>query len=630
LPELVLGWGEIPECLPCPEGMHCKLGSYKQQLVNGTACLYPRQEHRAEKFFDVGTDLAVERMNVTAGYWTHKNDPTFVYKCANTDVCPGGEPESCKQCEPGDDECQARRGLVCGVCPLAHTYDELTCGRCIVNDTLVAIIVLVCLVIIPHALYKLLLNHHHWKLSVTESLIISIEMLIEVIQVLGTLLSINIDLHPDLIVMMESLNVFEISFFRVPCLASEVTDPVRYWVAMMLIPVLIIITWIEFAIMKPLPLPPKIKWRFAPTWNMACKIFNTIFVSQVSIGLSPFICFQHPNPLLTKSISEYPSVLCWESSEHTLMMIGGAVSMIMSIGFLVYLVFEMCRAPRKLNGPNGHTYMESILFSVEDFRSDMYWCNIPMKLQELALGVVTVMFPDEARHQVTGFMVIFLVSLALITLGWPFKPPLLNVVLCALYAFIVAALHLATNQLPPASDDQKDRSNAVTFAFALVGFSLMVFVVLLAVTNKCVQKNKLFAIAQLRRHPDFKALGNMWNNCAALSGQQLAAQLEFWEIGQIVNFERILPVLSANVELASWGSAVRYASAKHHADMVKGMDPNFNQQKEEVMGAVQSIGDTRQQSAARASQQGNQAAAPVPEANAGKGWQGGAIVQVSV
>jgi hypothetical protein len=283
-------------------------------------------------------------------------------------------------------------------------------------------------------------------------------------------------------------------------------------------------------------------------------------VTQVTIGLMPFMCYSHPNPLI-KSITEFPATTC-DSPNAQVMNVGGILSVLVSLAFLGYLAFEMWRAPQKLNSPNGSTYMESILFSIEDFRSDMFFFNIPMKLQELSLGLVTVVYPDNARHQITAFMFIFIISLFLMSMCWPFKPPLLNLTLIALYLLICLGLHVATVDLGDPTPDDVSNASWCTYIFSVVGFSFMIVTILVGIVNRIFQRNQLFAVVQLRPHPDYAAIATMWNGCGALSGQQLAAQLEYWEIGQIANFERILPILSQQVEHTSFGSAVRFASSK--------------------------------------------------------------------
>jgi hypothetical protein len=471
---------------------------------------------------------------------------------------------------------------------------------------------------VPMLLYRMLENHHHWKLSVAEFFGISVEMLIEVCQVLGTLTGINVELNIGFAQFLEVMNFFDIgAYVSVECLARDMSDPLRYWVIMAVIPLIIVVTWIEFLLFKILPVPQRFKWKTTRTWNLSMKIFNTIFVSQISIGVMPLQCFKHPNGVV-RTVMDFPATDC-STGEYVPMLLGGLLSLFISALFLAYLTFEMWRAPRKLNSPNGKEYMEIILFSVEDFRSDMYWFNIPMKIQELLLGFVTLVWTSNARFQLSGFTSIFVLSLWITCTAWPFKPPILNLMLTVLYFLIALSLHLAGDQAPPPDQYTKDWSQALTFVSAFCGFMLMIAFIGCGICNRIFQKNQLYAITQLRYQPNFAEIATMWNNCAALNGDQLAAQLEFWEIGQIQGFEKILPVLSQQLEQAEWGTSMRFASAKNHAAMIKGMDKEAASSQDDTMAACVSIGEARQQQAAFNQEQLTPGV-----------WSAGAIVQVSV
>jgi hypothetical protein len=444
-------------------------------------------------------------------------------------------------------------------------------------------------------------------------------MIIEVCQVIGTLSGIAVTLHVDFQNLMNYLNFFDFSaYISVECLARFMSDSTKYWILMGMIPAMIVVAWIWYLLFMVLPVPSRFKWKFTRTWNLSMKIFNTVFVSQISIGVMPLQCNLHPNGVV-RTIMDFPGTICDGNAEQISMNIAGAISLLLSALFFAYLLLEAWRAPKKLNGPNGVAYMEMILFSVEDFRSDMYWFNIPMKLQEAALGFVTVIWVSNEKHQISAFTCIFIVSLWATCMCWPFKPPLLNFMLAVLYFLLCMGLHMASDQCKAPDERMKDWAQSLTFTCALMGFLLMIALIGLGICNRIFQKNQLFAVTQMRYQPDFNQIATMWNNCAALSGEALAAQLEFWEIGQIGGFERILPVLSSQVEHAEWGTGMRFASAKNHAAMIKGMDQEAHQSREEAMSGTVSIGEARQQQQAFNQEQLTPGV-----------WSAGAIVQVSV
>ena len=118
--------GSYPQCTckSCPEGMTCPFGAKSQNLV--------------------GPAYSGERPQVKPGYYTTKDQPMSVYLChpsRGNGVCPGGDPQSCKNnlagltcsaCEPGwsikGDKCVACSGGNAAVLVIAPLIGIIICA----------------------------------------------------------------------------------------------------------------------------------------------------------------------------------------------------------------------------------------------------------------------------------------------------------------------------------------------------------------------------------------------------------------------------------------------------------------------------------------------------------------------
>ena len=93
--------------------------------------------------------------------------------------------------------------------------------------------------------------------------------------------------------------------------------------------------------------PLRFQWTLSKTRSMACKIFNMIFISQLSIGVVPFVCYSSPNGKM--SVSAFPSITCFEAEEvrsylashHFGMVILAIFSLVLATTFFAYLCFEV-------------------------------------------------------------------------------------------------------------------------------------------------------------------------------------------------------------------------------------------------------------------------------------------------
>jgi len=72
---------------------------------------------------------------------------------------------------------------------------------------------------------------------------------------------------------------------------------------------------------------PKIKtWQGGKLINTIGQLLQAVFIAIVVLVVAPFQCYTHLNG--TQSASAFPAVLCWETDEHTGLLITAAVMLV--------------------------------------------------------------------------------------------------------------------------------------------------------------------------------------------------------------------------------------------------------------------------------------------------------------
>jgi hypothetical protein len=272
---------------------------------------------------------------------------------------------------------------------------------------------------------------------------------------------------------------------------------------------------------------------------MTGKLFNTFFVSQVTMSMMPFVCVKQPSPNTAKILQEYPSVICGEE-EHTGLLVVGIVSTLLSLAFVCAVIFALLRARRMLTRDrSSEQFMIKILFMIEDFRLECYHFNVYAKLQELCLSLVFVIFPDSVRSQVMSFSIILMISLVVVAKSWPLKSPLLNSLLLVVYSLLLIMLVILQE-----GTNEESAAHLVVFFGSLVLLSCAMSLAV-AVVNRLVRggDGQLFCIAQLQKEPNLAELAHQWSVVANLSGEELQGSLTHWQLYHVNTLATTLRIL---------------------------------------------------------------------------------------
>ena len=109
-------------------------------------------------------------------------------------------------------------------------------------------------------------------------------------------------------------------------------------------------------------------------YRIACttgKIYQGLFVTMCSVGLSPFMCYNHPNG--QQSLLKYPNLLC-QGSNHKIMEFAGVFVLLLCLSHFIFCLWAVCLAPTwSVKSPERLT---TIAFLMANFKPSTWWFGL--------------------------------------------------------------------------------------------------------------------------------------------------------------------------------------------------------------------------------------------------------------
>eukprot|EP00443_Scrippsiella_acuminata_P042323 CAMPEP_0115362042 /NCGR_PEP_ID=MMETSP0270-20121206/102507_1 /TAXON_ID=71861 /ORGANISM="Scrippsiella trochoidea, Strain CCMP3099" /LENGTH=1452 /DNA_ID=CAMNT_0002784613 /DNA_START=28 /DNA_END=4385 /DNA_ORIENTATION=+ len=381
-------------CQPCPEGMSCAFGSKEQSIG------------------EVGKAWPVARR----GFMTRTSAPLLVFKCLLEEHCPGG---SCQDGACSVQTCAAHRdtnAVACGRCVAGAYQSGSECLLCEVGlDSLplvfVIVSVLVLLSAVTLAINRDMIHQTRWAVGV----MVSLACLFAAIQTTSVYLALNMKWMEPLASLMKALSIltFDLSHVKKECSMS--IDPVSQQLARQLIPP-IFLTYIALVLV--------VKRRFAPVTHLAPEFLNTagtilmnFFVSICISVFDPLVCYAHPGVRGYTSMRSDPSVLCFNSREHTAMLVIGIAACVLTpLPFLSTAIFAVWKYPRYV-AMHDIAFMKAFRFLFFRFEPSAYFFGVALLLRNLLICLVPVMIRNDAAAQIlaaAALMIVWIVSQCLL------------------------------------------------------------------------------------------------------------------------------------------------------------------------------------------------------------------------
>jgi len=124
-----------------------------------------------------------------------------------------------------------------------------------------------------------------------------------------------------------------------------------------------------------------------------------LFLPMVAVATVPFQCVRNPDG--TSSVRTEPSVLCWESEEHEVMLILATTATLTSvIAPVAFVLTVTLRYPRKVMRPGGEQFFLRYRFVFRRYPRACYVHGLLYVLRSFAIGLIPVISADSPHFQV--------------------------------------------------------------------------------------------------------------------------------------------------------------------------------------------------------------------------------------
>jgi len=403
-------------CESCPEGMACVFGSDEQNIG------------RLDAAWPVPSP----------GFMTRTVAPMLVFKCLFEEHCPGGACQdgycTVQTCAPHRDA----TAVACGRCVEGSYLSGQECRPCeggsdVLPMVFVTLSVLVALAIVTFATNRDMIHQTRWAVG----MMVSLACLFTAIQTTSVYLALNMSWSEPLVSLMKALTIltFDLSHIKTEC--AMTFDPVSQRIFRALIPP-IFLAYIALVMVVKKQLVPKTQ--FVPEFvNTAGAILMNFFVSICISVFDPLVCYAHPGHVYSSMRSE-PSVLCFDSPEHTTMLaIVVAAFVLIPLPFLSVAVFGVWRQPRYV-AMHDITFMKAFRFLFFRFEPSAYYFGTALLLRNLMVCLVPVVIRDDTALQILVVSAIMLVGAIAQCLLRPWRNYMANILDGAMTGCILLVL----------------------------------------------------------------------------------------------------------------------------------------------------------------------------------------------
>eukprot|EP00971_Amphidinium_carterae_P035321 695519-Amphidinium_carterae.1 len=129
-------------------------------------------------------------------------------------------------------------------------------------------------------------------------------------------------------------------------------------------------------------------------WSLVAAISALLMLFYIPVAsavLQPLQCKESPNGVWT--VWAYQSVVCWDSSEHTVMLAVSIIGFILvPIGFLAFVIVVLLQLTSRIQRVDAK-FVRTFSFLFFRFKPGMHWAAVALMLKNLMLAICIVI-PD--------------------------------------------------------------------------------------------------------------------------------------------------------------------------------------------------------------------------------------------
>lgn len=206
------------------------------------------------------------------------------------------------------------------------------------------------------------------------------------------------------------LIVFDLELLHVPCIA-RVTPLQSFVLQVFALGIALAMMMIAHCVTTLVKYKAEFKARNKVLLASVGTILLAFYVSVTAAVLGPLQCMDNPNGLRT--VRGYPSVICWETDEHMLMVIISVIAVQVPLSFYAYCSWSVKRFASKMSdGDTEFLLAHKWLFF--RYTPEAYWYSIVQMTRSLLVALVPI-FPDVSGQIV--IMDIIMITVLIIVVG---------------------------------------------------------------------------------------------------------------------------------------------------------------------------------------------------------------------
>jgi len=347
---------------------------------------------------------------------TFPDDIYAVYKCKHAGHCPGGPPKTCAKNRDSTK-------VACGKCIDGTQESDSECVEC-GGSSAAGVFLLVIFALGAVAVLTLVVNMDVvMEPSATVECALLLGILFTQLQTVTTFNSLIIEWLNPLQGAFKGLGLvaFDLDVVGLGCVVGS--DPVvSFGFRMLMVPLC-------FADMI---LVLRIKKMYRPAMSMLTEMNNTVgtilsifFISMTISTFAPLICYSHPSEGRS-SVAAAPSVLCFESDEHSSMVgIGLAAFFFIPVPFIALVVYGTRMYPQYVKADCVRS-LDAFRFIFFRFKPERYYYGAILFLRNLGVCLVPVCIRSDAALQAIVLILVLVSSLVAQAFLQPWRSKVAN------------------------------------------------------------------------------------------------------------------------------------------------------------------------------------------------------------
>jgi len=381
-----------------PKDCKCSLGTYHQQTATTAACVVCGGGQLCDKY---GMAEPLQKAGFYVQHSASSAPEYSTYRCRNRKECPSGIVGTCGA---------GRGGLACGGCIDDHFPASAgTCDSCSGSDLMPIILTVFFMLACSVGLYvhaKADISQKHVS-SITATL--AIGQLACAVQALGVFVEIDIPWEEPIYSLMKMMKffTFELDVIKIQCVFKADNPVTNFLCTLLVFPIFMGMLAGVLLITRALG---KGRVSLNSYINAAGLVGIVIYISLTIAVLRPLHCLESPNG--TMSMATNPSVMCWDSSQHTTLVALGIIGVLAYPCTILGAVAQITwRYPALVASGSGLKILDRYRFLFQRFSPKCYYWGVFYLTRNFLISVSPALFQSAAIWQVISINILMLCSL---------------------------------------------------------------------------------------------------------------------------------------------------------------------------------------------------------------------------